>query len=97
MHAHVRAVHGGGGARPPRASSQKHDCILCRKKFGTVAGLQSHLQTHAHQLALEDVDDIAVGSAESTGAELTYYNTEKQPDDVYVALPHAHFDDFDVS
>ena len=58
MHAHVRAVHGDGAARPlPRAGAvtahKLHDCILCRKKLSGVASLQLHLQTHAQQLELE--------------------------------------------
>jgi len=96
MHAHIRAVH--DGARQPKISAQKQDCIFCRRRFGTVAGLQSHLQTHAHQLELDVGETIAAfDAADSSAPELTYCRVEKQADDVYIALPHVHFDDCDVS
>lgn len=97
MRAHMR-VH--DGARQLEIFGQEHVCILCRKKFGSATGFQAHLQTHAHQIELDVGETITtVDPADSFGTELTTYcKVEKQQtEDVYVALPFVHFDNFDVS
>jgi len=95
MHAHMR-VH--DGARQHEVFGQEQICILCRKKFGNVASLQAHLQTHARQLELDVGETItADDSADSSSKEMIYCKMEKQQtEDVYVALPLVHFDDLDV-
>lgn len=94
MRAHMR-IHEG---------VRQHDIFdqeqVCRKRFGNAASFQAHFQTHAHQIGLDVGETItAVDSANSFGtAEVTYAKIEKQEaDDVYVALPLGHFEDFDVS
>jgi len=97
MRAHMR-VH--DGARQHEVFGQEQICILCRKKFNSTASLQAHLQTHARQVALDVGADAitADDSADSSGRETTHCKVEKQQtEDVYIALPLVHFDDFDVS
>jgi len=96
MRAHMR-VH--DGARQHEVFNQEQVCILCRKKFSNAAGFQAHLQTHARQIGLDVGETItAVDSANSFGTEVTYCKVDKQQtEDVYVALPLVHFDDFDDS
>ena len=99
MQAHLRAVH-GAVRMPSRSSGPKHphDCVLCRKRFSSLARLQLHLQTHAHQLEL-NVDAIVTSAVDSpadfggTGAELTDCKVKKPAEDLDVTLPHIHFDD----
>jgi len=95
MRAHLR-VH-DGSRRPAPPPGHDHACILCRRKFATAAALQAHLQTHARHIEL-DVGGRTSDNSAGGGIELAYCKAEnRQPEDVYVALPLVQFDDFDVS
>jgi len=85
MHAHMR-VH--NGTRQYEVFGQEHVCILCRKKFGSMASLQQHLQTHVRQIEMDMGETIAADNS-VVGKEQTEY--------ACAALQPVHFDDFDVS